>query len=273
MDFVWKPSVDTALVCFSTVRDDFSYHSLNPWSTCSAQHCCPHPRIFFDGHHGRRGNLPYFYRYFCIFCFYSFHAGQFCLYLRVLSIFGLVLTWMEIETAISSANISENHRKNYGLHSSYLYKYLYLWPDLYMYFFWLCFFMVVICQCTQISRPWNWQGLHQSSQQVAILFKKLIYLVATSTPFLWIKLIQFQDVEAIYDDLALLKKDVTEMKNGNMSELISINHITNDVDIPSFEILSHRPSAWNHPGLGATTMDRASSNSSWAPAWGLAALE
>ena len=90
----------------------------------------------------------------------------------------------------------------------------------------------------------------------------MIYLVATSSPFLMIKLIQFQDVEAIYDDLALLKKDVTEMKNGNMSELISINHITNDVDIPTLEILSHRPSAWNHPGLGATTMDRASSNSS-----------
>ena len=85
----------------------------------------------------------------------------------------------------------------------------------------------------------------------------MIHLVATSTPFLWIKLIQFQDVEAIHDDLALLKKDVTEMKSSNMSELIS----TND-DIPTFEILSHRPSAWNHPGLGATTMDRVSSNSS-----------
>ena len=37
-------------------------------------------------------------------------------------------------------------------------------------FFCFVFFMLVICQCTQISRPWNWQGFHQSSQQVAILF-------------------------------------------------------------------------------------------------------
>ena len=87
----------------------------------------------------------------------------------------------------------------------------------------------------------------------------MIHLVATSTPFLWIKLIQFQDVEAIYDDLALLKEDVTEMKNGNMSELISSNLIINDpmltfqilkfsvTDLPLGTILAWVPRAWTGP--------------------------
>ena len=84
----------------------------------------------------------------------------------------------------------------------------------------------------------------------------MIHLVATSTPFLWIKLIQFQDVEAIYDDFALLKKDVTEMKSGNLSELISTNLIKNDpmltfqllkfsvTDLPLGTILAWVPRPW-----------------------------
>ena len=69
-------------------------------------------------------------------------------------------------------------------------------------------------------------------------------------------MIQFQDVEAIYDDFALLKKDVTEMKSGNLSELISTNLIINDpmltfqllkfsvTDLPLGTILAWVPRPW-----------------------------
>ena len=72
-------------------------------------------------------------------------------------------------------------------------------------------------------------------------------------------MIQFIDVEAIYDDLALLKKDVTELKSGNLSELISSNLIINDpmltfqlfkfsvTDLPLGTILAWVPRPWTGP--------------------------